>query len=166
MSQIDNSYVSPPTIVWPVRSISPDHITEDVAQHVLDQLKTRILCVTLAEQAQEAKTKREAIFEDISVERARQNLKFTGSGTGEQHHNALTWACVLAEETGEAVQAALDLIFKAKLDTSFEGLGRMLHFRDELIQTAAVAVAIIERIDSTDMSLTEPEMGLTKNDNV
>ena len=88
------------------------------------------------------------IADEIFDERLRQNYKFTDERDGIQRHNLLTWACVLAEESGEVVQAALQAVFD-KQD--------LAHVREELVQTAAVAFAIIERIDDLDKSLFTPE---------
>jgi hypothetical protein len=93
--------------------------------------------------------------EDVLPERERQNLRFTGHILGTQHHNALTWGCVLGEESGESQQAALDMIFDKNLQENIEA--RLAHFRNELVQTAAVAFAIIERIDALDGYLIQPE---------
>jgi hypothetical protein len=57
----------------------------------------------------------------------------SGASTGEQYSN-LTKAAVLAEEAGEVVKAALNV------DEA--------NFRTEVIQTLAVAWAILEGIDS------------------
>lgn len=95
------------------------------------------------------------IADEVLQERYRQNVKFAGSTIGEQRHNVLTWACVLGEESGESQQAALDIVF-GKTPTDFT------HLREELVQTAAVAFAMIERIDARDGALIAPE-GTYKN---
>jgi hypothetical protein len=91
---------------------------------------------------------------EFSAERFRQNWKFTKSPIGVQHHNIMTWALILGEESGEAQQAALQTMF----DTKDEAQARRLaEFREELVQVGAVCYAIIERIDAKDPSLLEPE---------
>ena len=66
---------------------------------------------------------------DIEEERDRQRAKW-----GEQYHSFDHWYVILGEEFGEVGRA----IFES--DTS--------NLRDELVQVAAVATAILEQIDS------------------
>lgn len=86
------------------------------------------------------KTATGAVLEAIMVERWKQDDTW-----GEQNHGPFTWLGILMEEVGEASAAAL------------EGDGQQ--FRKELIQAAAVTVAIIESLgrgDNSDMvSLTK-----------
>lgn len=95
------------------------------------------------------------IAEDVLKERERQNLKFRGNILTSGHHNALTYACILGEESGESTQAALDLIFEKDPNTNMAA--NLAHLREELVQTAAVAFAFIERIDVLDAYLIHPE---------
>lgn len=74
------------------------------------------------------------IWQDIADERDRQDAKW-GDQSGNDN---FVWTAVLAEEVGEAAQAALQVSF---------GGGQPGHLRDELVQTAAVCVAWIEAID-------------------
>lgn len=69
-----------------------------------------------------------AIFREIREERIRQDKKF-----GEQHHSLPVWNLILGEERGEVERAILEH------DPD--------HTREELIQVAAVAVAMIQTID-------------------
>ena len=86
----------------------------------------------------------------VLPERIRQNKKFCkGSPIGVQHHNVITWAAVLAEEAGETVQAAID--------TEFGEPSNIEKVKLEAIQTAAVAFAILERIEKGDAALFAPE---------
>ena len=86
------------------------------------------------------------IYFDVSMERDRQDAKW-----GDQSGNPPTvWAAVLAEECGEAAQAALHVQFEHRLTVA--------DLRKELVQTAAVAVAWIEAIDgmeATDVARTD-----------
>jgi NTP pyrophosphatase (non-canonical NTP hydrolase) len=75
----------------------------------------------------------EAIFGDIIEERQRQLDKW-----GVQTHNMMEWMTILAEEFGEACRAANECYFR---DHPLEEL------RKELIETMAVALAIVEGID-------------------
>lgn len=66
-------------------------------------------------------------------ERARQEVLW-----GEQNHDPFTYQAILQEETGEAARAALELRF---------GKGTLEHLREEAVQVAAVALAIVECLD-------------------
>ena len=79
----------------------------------------------------------ERIFHEIAAERRRQDELW-----GPQRHDWPVWSAILTEETGEVAEAAL----RAHFGTDAE-LG---HLREELVQVAAVAVHIIERIDAGD----------------
>lgn len=54
------------------------------------------------------------------------------SNGGEQNHHPYKWLSILGEEVGECHKAILE--------------GSLLNYRDELIQVAAVAVAMIESL--------------------
>lgn len=73
----------------------------------------------------------------ISVleERTRQDEKW-----GEQNHDPFTYLAILSEEVGETAQAALQTKFGGKH-------GGLDHLREEAVQTAAVALAIVECLD-------------------
>ncbi len=75
------------------------------------------------------------VFEEIGNERLRQDRKW-----GVQNHNPVEWIAVLTEEVGEAAKAALE----AHLSHNENGLSG---YRKELIQIAAVAVAMVECYD-------------------
>lgn len=72
---------------------------------------------------------------DIIEERIRQDQKW-----GEQNHNPYTYLAILIEEVGEFSQAALQTQFGGKH-------GGFDHLREEAVQTAAVALAIVECLD-------------------
>ena len=78
---------------------------------------------------------RREIFTDIDLERDRQN-----DAWGEQHYPWSEWLAVLGEEYGEVCQEVADLTFRRNDDPA--------RLRTELIQLAAVAVQIVEHIDS------------------
>lgn len=65
----------------------------------------------------------------IVGERIRQNIKW-----GEQNHRGAKWHLILSEEVGEFAQSVLDNHDLAKV-------------REEAVQVAAVALAIVECID-------------------
>lgn len=71
---------------------------------------------------------RAAVLEEISQERKRQDQLW-----GEQNHALPFWHCILSEEVGEAARSIL--------------AGNAQGVRHELVQVAAVAVAMIECID-------------------
>lgn len=73
------------------------------------------------------------ILVQVAAERQAQDAKW-----GEQNHAPDTWVAVLTEEVGEYAQAALHWRFGGP-----EGQ----NLRAELVQVAAVAVAIIECCD-------------------
>lgn len=81
---------------------------------------------------------RDKIYADISAERDSQDVKW-----GPQTHSLPVWNAILAEECGEVAQAALTVAFHGED-------GNLEHLREELIQVAAVAVHIIEKLDSGD----------------
>lgn len=68
------------------------------------------------------------IFREIGLERCKQDEKW-----GEQNHNPYKWIAILIEEVGEAGQAVL----QEKPDS----------YRKELVQVAAVTIAMIECFD-------------------
>ena len=74
------------------------------------------------------------VLEEVVAERRRQDAKW-----GEQNHDPFLYGTILMEEVGEFAQAAL----KARFDE-----GKTLdNVREEAIQVAAVAVAIVECLD-------------------
>lgn len=72
-------------------------------------------------------------LQSVLAERERQDAKW-----GEQNHDPFLYLTILGEEYGETCKAALD----AKFDK-----GTIEHLREEAVQTAAVALAIVECID-------------------
>jgi len=80
----------------------------------------------------------ENIFAEIREERQKQDIKW-----GEQNHKPVEWIAILTEEVGEASKSALEAHFR-KCYRDAEELG---NYRAELIQVAAVAVAMIESLD-------------------
>lgn len=80
-----------------------------------------------------------AIFEEIKIERARQDAKW-----GEQNHDNFTWCAILMEEVGEAAQAALHDQFGGSHK------GTLLI---ELIHVAAVTVQWIECLQRSKMRI-------------
>lgn len=81
---------------------------------------------------------REQIFNHISSERDSQDAKW-----GNQTHSMPIWSSILSEECGEVAEASLQVAFHGEEEY-------LAHLREELVQVAAVAVHIIEKIDSGD----------------
>lgn len=77
--------------------------------------------------------KTENILLEVLEERKRQEQKW-----GEQNHNPAYWLMILGEEVGEANKAALEHHFSGKPSEDY---------REELVQVAAVAIAMIECYD-------------------
>jgi len=94
------------------------------------------------------------ILEEIQNERAKQDTKW-----GEQNHSKVEWCAILGEEVGEVNKAALQSHFNYALPGEGIDLDDMhsstdrrqarwnREYREELIQVAAVAVAMIESLD-------------------
>lgn len=78
-------------------------------------------------------------LEAVLDERVRQDKIF-----GEQNHDPFLYLTILGEEYGEMCKAALEARF-AKPDKNKEML--LAHLREEAVQTAAVALAIVECLD-------------------
>jgi NTP pyrophosphatase (non-canonical NTP hydrolase) len=82
--------------------------------------------------------KLEDVIQAVIAERFHQEAKW-----GEQNHDPFTWLSILGEEVGECHNAALEARFKwaKEKNISVENL------KEELIQVAAVAVAMVEALD-------------------
>lgn len=78
------------------------------------------------------------VMDEIQVERLRQDKKF-----GEQNHDPFKYLAILGEEVGEANKAAIDA-YDWKRGT---WAGDLKDYREELIQVAAVAMAMVECLD-------------------
>lgn len=77
------------------------------------------------------------VLDLVAEERKRQDKKW-----GEQNHHPMEWLAILGEEVGEANKAALEAHFDG-----YERTGNLSDYREELIQVAAVAVAMVECLD-------------------
>jgi len=75
------------------------------------------------------------ILNEISFERSKQDSKW-----GIQNHCPADWLTILMEKVGEAAKAALETKLQGRHDA-------YALYRHELIQVAAVAVAMIECLD-------------------
>lgn len=89
---------------------------------------------------------------DILAERSRQDAKF-----GEQNHSPADWMMILQEELGEFARAHMEVYYfsaaepnmsdeqRAAMRASF--MAKRAHLREELVQVAAVALAMLECCD-------------------
>lgn len=77
---------------------------------------------------------------DVLAERKRQDAKW-----GEQTHDPFLYLTILGEEYGETCQAALNARFRDKDIAIYSD--KMRKLREEAVQTAAVALAIVECLD-------------------
>lgn len=78
---------------------------------------------------------RSSVLLDIELEKIRQYAMW-----GEQNHSPVVYFAILAEEFGEVAKEVVELNF----NTSKKSLENL---RNELIQTAAVAIAMVECLD-------------------
>ncbi len=74
-------------------------------------------------------------FTAIDIERNAQDHKW-----GEQNHTPALWLAILTEEVGEVAKEAQEMAFNGK--SSYD-------YKTELVQVAAVCVAMLEAIDRT-----------------
>jgi NTP pyrophosphatase (non-canonical NTP hydrolase) len=87
----------------------------------------------------------ERVLVEVGWERERQDAKW-----GEQNHDLPTYLAILTEEVGEVAEAVLEHRFPGQAEkySAVEvETARLCVVRDELVQVAAVAVAMIERVD-------------------
>lgn len=90
------------------------------------------------------------VLSDVAHERDRQDKKW-----GKQDHDPFTWIAILGEEFGEAAKAALHYTFAVNSGNQFTA-AQHKQLRDELIQTAAVAVAAVEALDRGELKVGAP----------
>ena len=77
------------------------------------------------------------VYKEVEAERARQDKKW-----GEQNHHPALWLMILGEEVGEANKGALEAYF-----SGYDQTGDWSGYREELVQVAAVAIAMVESLD-------------------
>lgn len=77
------------------------------------------------------------VLQEIQTERERQDAKW-----GEQNHSPMVWLSILGEEFGEVNRGAQEAYFH-----NYKSCGDWSSYREELIQVAAVAVAMVESLD-------------------
>jgi NTP pyrophosphatase (non-canonical NTP hydrolase) len=84
------------------------------------------------------------VLTEVGSERERQDRKW-----GPQNHGFAVWLMILAEEFGEVAKEANEFHFAKATDVQQE---RGANDREELVQVAAVAVAMIESYDRNEGS--------------
>lgn len=88
------------------------------------------------------------VTDEVQDERRKQDRKW-----GVQNHSPIEWMSILVEEVGEASKEAHEYHFAGvhyELDSQ-----RLHRLRAELVQVAAVAVAMIESLDRNELNTNE-----------
>ena len=84
---------------------------------------------------------------DVLNERVRQLRKF-----GIQDHPIADWFLILGEEVGEAHREACEHVFRLRFPEHYpEDPERLKRLRKELVEVAAVAVAMVESLDRNEL---------------
>lgn len=87
-------------------------------------------------------------IDDVISERRRQDRKF-----GPQNHPIADWFLILGEEVGEAQREACEHVFAERFPEHYPADPERLHrLRKELIEVAAVAVAMCESLDRNELA--------------
>lgn len=89
-------------------------------------------------------------YYEITQERIRQHTKW-----GEQNHTAMHWLPILMEEVGELAKATLEPHFKSEgwqEQYSEVEAGNYTEARKELVQVAAVALAMLQSLDRNELA--------------
>ena len=92
------------------------------------------------------------VVRDVYEERVRQDKKW-----GEQNHDNAHYFAILAEEFGEVAKEVVELHAYNGPTGAVAYIERMQNLRTELIQTAAVAVAMVECLERNNIWLYHPE---------
>ncbi len=79
------------------------------------------------------------VLDEVAAERARQDRLW-----GEQNHDPQDYFAILSEEIGEVAKEVVEWRFNFEKEKRED---RLTFMRHELVQAAAVAVAMIEAID-------------------
>jgi hypothetical protein len=129
-----------------------DHITAVPKQKPKEMEKTTYTTREIIEGLKEVAKKMNnqdrfntiGILYEVEAERNRQNEKW-----GEQNHRVVEWLSILGEEVGEANKHGLQAHF-AKIH-KMNRESELQNYRKELIQIAAVAVAMAESVDRNEL---------------
>lgn len=93
----------------------------------------------------------ETILGEVAEERKWQDEKW-----GQQNHDPAVWLAILGEEVGEANNAFCESHFNSQ--TAAVKRKELFNMRSELIQVAAVAVAMVESLDRNELSILKNEI--------
>ena len=85
------------------------------------------------------------ILSEVKRERERQDGKW-----GQQNHSPEVWLLILGEEVGEANRAALEALAPCGNPIG-DRREWLMAYRKELVQVAAVAIAMIESVDRNEL---------------
>ena len=86
------------------------------------------------------------IIEEVRQERFKQDEKW-----GEQNHYPVGWNAILGEEIGEVAKEVVEFTFYDKNSKQSEHQ-TLKNMRVELIQSAAVVIAMIESLDRNQLN--------------
>ena len=87
------------------------------------------------------------VIAEVARERGRQLRKW-----GVQDHPIADWFLILGEEVGEAQREACEHVFSGRFPEHYpRDPERLARLRNELVQVAAVAVAMIESLDRNEL---------------
>jgi NTP pyrophosphatase (non-canonical NTP hydrolase) len=89
------------------------------------------------------------VLDLVKTERKRQDAKW-----GKQNHTPQVWLTILAEEFGEVAKEVCDYNFMPSSTPDHLGFAKLeiaKRIKEELIQTAAVAVAMIESLERNEL---------------
>lgn len=119
------------TLNWLSQCVDSDHALEvSEIKSIWNDISDAISKIELPPQPVSAM---EDVLNEIRQERTKQDVKW-----GEQNHAPADWLIILGEEVGEVNKAALEAKF---------GSSTLREYREELVQVAAVTVAMIECFD-------------------
>lgn len=85
-------------------------------------------------------------IQELCEERDKQDIRW-----GEQNHAPAVWLMILGEEVGEVNHAAQGLQFP-KYYLGQDRIGWLEEYRKELVQVAAVAMAMVESLDRNELA--------------
>ncbi|GGR00092.1 hypothetical protein [Deinococcus ruber] len=125
----------------------------------LDEFGACMTCDTYGTPADRRAEKTQEVLDLIAAERARQDKKW-----GQQNHGPLYWLAILGEEFGEVSKEVVEWeahrqrVYARAIEAGMadslpeleaEALSsiHLVNLRNELIQTAAVAVGILESLE-------------------
>jgi hypothetical protein len=126
----------------------------------LDEFGQCMTCDTYGTPADQRAEKTEHVLTLVATERAKQDAKW-----GPQNHNPLFWLAILGEEFGEVSKEVVEAEAKVQAITRLQDAEWTPHttdkiddldrqrdehltaLREELIQTAAVCVAMLESLE-------------------